>query len=501
MSKTETPAKMLSKSQFIRGRQCHKALWLYRNRKDLIPETPPALQMIFDQGHEVGIFAQKRFPGGVLIAEDHTQTAQAVTSTQAAVKAGAKVLYEAGAVYDNVLIRADIIAKTKDDKAWDLIEVKSSTEVKDVYLSDVAVQLYVLEGAGFPIRKAFLMHINNEYVRNGPIDPQGLFTLEDVTKEARELRKTVPEELKAMQAMLAESHVPAIDIGPHCFTPYACEFQAHCWAKVPEYSVFNLGGARMEKKFGWWRDGIEAVADIPEAGLSRAQSLQVRVARSNKPHVDAAAIAKHLDELAYPLYFLDFETINLALPPYDGLRPFQQMPFQASIHIQEREGGPLRHVEYLGDGRSDPRPGLAERLAETIGPKGTVIAYNAGFEGQCLEGLADAFPKYAKSLLSAKRRLWDLAGPFRGSLYVHPEFRGRWSIKVVLPTLVPSMSYEKLAIGDGTEAQLAYLSLMTGSLSAGERAQIFKNLKEYCGQDTLAMVRVLAILQEITRED
>jgi len=167
------------------------------------------------------------------------------------------------------------------------------------------------------------------------------------------------------------------------------------------------------------------------------------------------------------------------------------LPFQASIHILERKGGPLRHVEYLGDGRSDPRPGLAECLAKNIGAKGTVIAYNAGFEGQCLEGLAKAFPKYAKSLLSAKQRLWDLGAPFRSSMYVHPDFRGSWSIKVVLPTLVPDMSYENLAIGDGGEAQLAYLSLMIGPASADQRIQIMKNLREYCGQDTLAMVKLL----------
>ena len=304
----------------------------------------------------------------------------------------------------------------------------------------------------------------------------------------------MPTQLKAMQAMLAKSGTPAIEIGAQCFNPYDCEFAHHCWAKVPDYSVFNLGGARFEKKIGWWRRGLAAVADIPESGLSNAQSIQVKVAKSGKPYINADGIAEALSALSYPLHFLDFETINLALPPYDGLRPFQQMPFQASIHVQQRRDGPLRHVEYLGDGRSDPRLGLAECLSETIGPKGTVIAYNAGFEGQCLKGLAKSFPKHAKALLSAKNRLWDLGTPFRRALYVHPEFRGSWSIKVVLPTLVPGMSYEKLAIGNGGDAQTAYLSMMRDSLSAVARVRIKKNLKEYCGQDTLAMVKLLARL-------
>lgn len=488
----------LSKSQYTRGLQCHKSLWLYRNRKNLIPEVSEGQQVIFDQGQVVGLLAHKRFPGGVLIEEDHAHVPEALASTQAAVKAGAKALYEAGAIFENVLVRADIIVKNKDGRSWDLIEVKSSTGVHDVYLNDVAVQRYVLEGAGFPIRKTFLMHINNKYVRKGAISAKGYFTLEDISVVSKELQKTVPTHLKAMQAMLAKIGTPAIGIGAHCHDPYPCEFIGHCWARVPDYSVFDLGGARFEKKMAWWRRGIKSVADIPDdCMLSDGQSIQVEVAKSGRPHIDAPAIAEMLSELSYPLYFLDFETVNPALPPYDGLRPFQQLPFQASVHILDKKGGKVKHAEFLDNGRQDPRPGIAAFLVNTIGPKGTVIAYNKGFEGNCLKELAAFSPKQAKRLLSMKERLWDLAGPFRKAHYVHPKFQGSWSIKTVLPTLVPTMTYEGMPIHDGGGAQVAYMNLMSGKLSAAKIRSTMKDLKDYCGQDTMAMVVLLKHLESI----
>lgn len=485
----------LSKSQYVRGLQCHKALWLFRNRKDLIPKTSDGQQMIFDQGQVIGLLAHRRFPGGVLIAEDHTQPAEAVASTMTAVKAGTRAIYEAGAIHENVLVRADIIVRNKDGKTWDLIEVKSSTEVKDVYLHDVAVQRFVLKGAGFQIRKCFLMHINNEYVRKGEIDPKGFFALTDITDAVIGLQKTVPTQLRAMQAMLAQPKPPKVQIGAQCSAPYECVFTAHCWSKVPDYSVFDLGGARFEKKMDWWRRGIKSVADIPDEGLSRAQGLQVQVAKSKRPHIDVDGISEALDELAYPLYFLDFETVNPALPPYDGLRPFQQLTFQASVHIRRQGGGALEHEEFLDDGRQDPRQGMIAFLARVIGPMGTIIAYNKGFEGNCLKELAQIDARHAKQLLSMKERLWDLGGPFRGADYVHPDFQGSWSIKTVLPTLIPSMTYEGMPIHDGGGAQVAYANLMSGKLSPAATRKTLKDLKAYCGQDTMAMVQLLKHLE------
>ncbi|OGS00516.1 MAG: hypothetical protein A3G41_06660 [Elusimicrobia bacterium RIFCSPLOWO2_12_FULL_59_9] len=490
-------ASPLSKSQYLRGLQCRKSLWLYRNRKDLLPETPPSLQMIFDQGHEVGKLAWKRFPEGVLIEADHLHPEDALQATAAAAKSGANVLYEAAALFDRVLIRADILARN-DAQTWDMVEVKSSADIKDVYLHDLAIQRHVLEGAGFPIGKTFLMHINTDYVRLGGIDAGSFFTLRDLTEEIKGLIKSVPEKVRLFQATAALDSAPEIDIGPHCSAPYDCEFTGHCWRHIPGYSVYDvvrISGAKVAALRGL---GILEIKDIPDGfALSDAQRLQVLVEKSGRPHVDAPEIAGLLNELEYPLHFLDFETVNPAIPPYDGLRPFQQIPFQASLHLLMSPGAPLQHMDFLGDGKADPREGLAAWLAGAIGAAGAVIAYNAAFEGRCLKDLAQAFPARGPALESIQARLWDIAAPFRKGLYVHPGFRGSWSMKSVLPALAPGMSYANLAIADGAQAQSAYLRMMRGDLSQEAAQETRRALREYCGQDTLGMVEILRRLEEI----
>ena len=242
----------LSKSQFLRGLQCHKSLWLYRHRKDLIPEPPAALQLIFDQGHEIGKLAWKRFPGGRSIEADHLHPQEALRQTQAAITAGAQTLYEAAAVFEDVLIRADVLVREAPDGPWDLFEVKGSTDLKETHLDDVAIQRYVLEGSGFYIRRSWVVLVNNQYVRRGEIDAREFFTLTDVTLETESRMKAIPNQLRELQAMTGRKEAPDIEIGAQCSNPYECEFIDHCWKHVPDYSIFNLTGATMTKKAELW---------------------------------------------------------------------------------------------------------------------------------------------------------------------------------------------------------------------------------------------------------
>lgn len=487
----------LSKSQYIRGLQCTKSLWLYRHRKNLIPTVTAGAERIFDQGHEIGRLAREVFPGGVEIAADHLHQQEALDATAAAVRAGATTIYEAAAFFDRTLIRADILHRNQDG-SWDLIEVKGATGINDVYLHDLAIQAHVLRGAGFRLRRLALMHINNQYTRRGQISPKQLFTLVDLRDDIKALIKSVPSEIGRLQKVVGLPSAPKIDIGSHCGSPYECSFKDHCWSHIPDYSIYDLVRIREAKILELKSRGILRIDKVPrDFPLSKAQALQVECEKTKAVHIDRVAIAEFLGSLVYPLHFLDFETLNLAIPPHDGLRPFQQMPFQASLHIQAREGAPIRHVEYLGDGRSDPRPALADCLADSIGARGTVIAYNAGFEGQCLKGLADAFPRLRKPLMSAAARLWDLGDPFRKLHYVDPKFKGSWSIKAVLPVLVPTMTYKNLPVANGEQAQLAYLALMDANLPSGDRKKIIRDLKTYCGQDTFAMVKILDRLRKL----
>lgn len=487
---------MLSKSQYMRGRQCVKSLWLYRHRKDLIHETSPEQQMIFDQGKEIGRLARKRYPGGTLIESDHRQIREAVEKTQAALKNGAGAVFEAAVIFDNVLVRTDILAANKNG-TWDLIEVKGATEVKDEYLPDLAVQTFVLKGAGVPVRKSILLHINSDYARAGEIDVDDLFTAVDLTNDVADVLKEVASNVKNFHAIVASRQTPKIDIGPHCSDPYDCDFIDHCWKHIPDYSIYNLVRISQKKIELLTDKGILKIKDIPvDFALTASQQIQVDVEKSGKPHIDESAIREFLSGLSYPLYFLDFETINPAIPPYDGVHPYQQIPFQCSIHKLETENARPQNADFLGDGKSDPRPNVIKCIIDTIGSRGTILAYNSQFENTRLEELADAFPKYARQLRVVAERLIDIAQPFRKSHFVHPKFRGSWSIKSVLPVLVPDMTYDNMAVAHGGEAQLAYFNLMYGKPTDSDRRKIIRDLRDYCRQDTLAMVKILHVLKQ-----
>ena len=485
----------LSKTNYLRGLQCRKSLWLHHFRPDLRAPVSPALQRIFDQGRSVGELARRCFPGGVLVKADHQHIPEAIQQTQAALKKGAAVLCEPAFVHDDVLARPDILVQSEG--GWDLIEVKASTEVKEVYLPDTAAQCFAVAGSGLKVRRVLLMHVDNAYVRRGAVDPRKFFRTEDVTAVCAPHLKELPAALEVMQAALAGGDMPDIGIGAHCSSPYDCDFRDFCWKHVPDYSVYDLKRADFGTITELRHLGVMRLEDIPaDFGLTDTQEIQVRVAKSGEPHIDGPAIRKCLQSLVYPLYFLDFETVAPVIPPYDDLRPFQALPFQASLHVQAEPGGQTEHLEYLGDPKSDPRPGLVEFLAKSIGAKGSVVVYNASFEGGRLAELAEAFPQQAKTLLGIKKRLWDLIVPFRTSLFMHPDMRGSASMKAVLPALVPGMDYEHLGISNGEMAFLAYEALMAGKASAAQAKKTMAALREYCGQDTLGMVEILRVLEQ-----
>ena len=486
----------LSKSRYMDGLQCEKKLWLMTHRKDLQPENDPSLQAIFDQGHAIGELAQQYFPGGILIKADHLHLQQALAETQAALRAGAHTLYEATFDNQGVLVRADILRKSKEKPgSWEIIEVKGSTDADQVHIDDLAIQSWVLEEAGLRLSGRLLMVIDTEYVRKGPINVKELLRLIDLNEEVKPVLKTIPGRLKEFFDVLARKQEPEVEIGHHCSNPYDCAFEEYCWRDIPEYSIYNITRLSWDKKDALRGLEILKVAEVPEDfDLSKHQVRQVEVERSQVPHIDRVAIRRHLAGLKEPVSFLDFETINPAIPPYDGLHPYGQMPFQFSLRLykdsQEKE-----HVEFLGDGQVDPRPQIARLLAEKVPDRGSVVAYHASFEGQVLSRLADSFPKQAAALRSIRDRLWDLETPFAKRDYVHPRFHGRSSIKEVLPALVPNMTYEGMEIGEGGAASRVFVDFMDGKLPPADVRRLRKELLRYCGQDTLAMVKVLEILK------
>jgi hypothetical protein len=355
----------LSKSLFMRGLQCHKSLYLHKHQPELKGEPTPELLALWRTGREVGAFAHQLFPGGVEIPFDGLSKPEQLSKTREEIAKGAKVLYEATFSFDDVFVKADILCRS--GLGFDLYEVKNSTEVKDHFPDDVAIQYYVLSGSGIPVRKAYLVHINNEYFRKGEIVPGELFTIEDVTKLVREKQSSIPELLAAMRKMLG-GKAPNIDIGPYCEKPYDCDFIDHCWRHVPGYSVFNLKGKGVDK-WELYQQGIIKLANVPLDLLNAKQRMQVEYFLNRSEHADTEAIREFLKNLRYPICFLDFETIRSAIPLYDDTRPYQQIPFQYSLHRQDAQKEALRHFEFLVRPGVDPRRELIEKIVWRY-PKG-----------------------------------------------------------------------------------------------------------------------------------
>lgn len=490
-------AKRLSKSQFMMGLQCVKRLWLYNYRRDLKPPVGPEQQRLFDEGHAIGELARDYFPGGTFVDADFRRLPQAVKLTAELVEGGTDAIFEGAFVFGGALVRCDILKRNKDG-SWDLIEAKGSTAVKDEQLRDVAVQRYVLEGAGLKIRKTLLMHVNGAFVKNGPIDPARFFALEDITAQTSSLLAVTARDLERFKEVLALEETPEISIGRHCSEPHDCEFRGHCWKGVPEHSIYDIPRLSWEKKNQLKAMGILLFRNVPDAfDLSEGQKLALKAEKTGQTLLDREKLAGFLAKIKYPLYHIDFETIMPGLPLYDGSRPYQQVTFQVSLHVQAGPGAEPAHSEYLGDGKNDPRPGLLRFLLEKIGPEGTLLAYNASFEMKRIEELARDFPEHGPALSALLPRFEDLMQPFLERAYVHPACHGRFSLKKVLPALVPGMTYEGLAVAHGGDAQLAYYSLLSGGLSPAGGEKLRKDLKVYCGQDTLAMVKILEHLYRI----
>ena len=341
--KNDQISQFLSKSLFIKGVQCHKALYLLKYHPELKDPVPPAREALFQSGSEVGIIAHGLFPGGIEIPFKAGSYAQQVKLTQDALAQGKETIYEASFNYNDIFMKADILDKGKD--GWELYEVKSSTGFKDIYRPDISVQYYVLNGAGIPVTKAFLVHINNQYVRQGDIDPFELFTIIDMTDLVEANQPAIGEEIQKQKEMLT-GDVPPIDIGHWCSDPYDCDFKGHCWQHIPEMSVFSLRGNRV-LTFDLYNRGIVSLDDVVPEKLPPAQRQQVVAIREKTIYCRKDEIRDFLDSLWYPLYFLDFETFADAVPRYDGIRPYQNVPYQYSLHYLEDESAPIWHMNTL----------------------------------------------------------------------------------------------------------------------------------------------------------
>jgi hypothetical protein len=478
---------MLSKSRFLAGTQCHLRLWHQCYNRELASEATPAQKAIFAAGQEVGRLATDLFPGGVLIEEDHLHHSEAVQSTLGALNnPDIPAIFEAAFIHDDVRIRVDILER-RQNGGWNLIEVKSGTSVKDIYHSDVGVQYRVLKGSDLSIGRAGILHLNSQYVYDGnQRQLDSLFTFSDLTEDVLALQEQLSARVAEMKEMLTAASAPQIFPSRHCHSPYGCEFWEHCTADMPEFWVMYLTGIREERLNELAAMGIEDIRNIPQDFHLTELQNRIRSCVVNREEYVSPELDEELTEVEYPIHFLDFETVSPPIPLYPHTRPYQAIPFQWSDHILF-EGGDLAHFSYLCKEDTDPREDFAVSLLETLGESGTVFTYS-NYERRIVTELAEYLPQRSGQLLATLDRFKDLQALIKRHFY-NASFHGSFSLKSVLPALVPSMSYEDLFIQEGTHASLQYLQMLNHNTPAQEKEKIEEALLAYCSHDTLAMVK------------
>lgn len=503
--------KGLSKSRYTAYCQCPKMLWLRTYKPDLMPEDPD-LQAKFEKGNEVGELAKTLFSPFVDVTtkkdDGSLDIGAMIEKTKEERAKGTETICEASFSHDLNYCAVDILRKKGD--GWAIYEVKSSTykdAEKDTperllkYAWDIGYQKWLLEQCGVKVTGTYLIRLNSNYVRHGDLDVNELFHIKDMKELVDNEYQKVEATVKKAKEML-ECDEPEMDIYKQCRNPYECGFFDYCVGGLPEPSVFDLYRMGFEKKCELFHQGKLSFEDLREEKLNEIQRLQVESFLNGIDFIDPKAIRGYLKQLTYPLYFLDFETMQPILPEFDGTSPYQQIPFQYSLHWIDEPGGELHHSEFLGDSVKDPRRALAEQLCRDIPRDVCVTAYNKAFECGRLSELAKAFPDLAEHLLNIRDNIVDLIDPFRQKMVYRPAMNGSFSIKKVLPALFPDdpeLNYDNLqgTVHNGGDAMTIYpeIAQMTPQEAKAARDSLLK----YCHLDTLAMVRIWQKLHEYAK--
>ena len=493
----------LSKTLYLQSLQCPRILWLAANAPSRLPRPSAAQEHRMAEGREVEGHARLLFPGGILIGHGGGID-KVATETDAVLRRAefGKAIFRPLLRHGDLVCECDVLLPLEDGD-FDLYEVKATTAVKPEHLPDAAFQLHVASLAGVPIRRCHIVTLNGRYVRRGEIDPDSLFRVNDVTEGIRPHIEAVPENAAEAVRVVALPECPAVAIGTQCAGCPLRETDDGCWGHVngEPHNVFSLYRIPAKRAFGWYGQGFLRSADVPEDyPLSDRQRIQVEAERTGRPHVDKAEIGHFLRRLKAPLFLLDFETFSTAVPLLNGCRPYQQVPFQFSLHILRNGlGGTPQHISWIWDAdtQEDPREEMLHCLQHLLDYSGSVIAYNAIFEKMVLRQAADVHPEYRDWVEAICRRFVDLLLPFRAFHAYHPAQHGSCSLKSVLPAWT-GKGYSGLAISDGGQAGREYVRAMFGDAGEDERQRVRKALEAYCGLDTGGMVAILRAQQSAT---
>lgn len=491
----------LSKSDYLLFLKHPCWLWLKKNKPSLLPPIDEATQAMFDAGFLFESYVEQLFPEGIKLNwEGYNQYKDLPQRTREAILSGAKVIMQGRFEAGQITCICDVV-KFIDDKTIELYEIKSSTSVKPYHEHDLAFQAVVLQNLGYEVRSIFVVHVNKEFVRDGEIKAKDLANVVDVTENVKKRIEKTRDNIQKAIELATCSEMP--DPSPsHC--GLSCTLE---WIEIYKklrgitsgdgsiYDLYNLNATlirQLEER------GIDRLIDIPEdIDLGDKRKWQLKATKANEKFIDKGKIRDFLDKLEYPLYFLDYETLSSVVPYFDGHRPFQQVPFQYSLHIINKPGGELRHIEYLHSDNSDPVRPLSESLKDNIGSKGSVLVWWEDFEKSRNTEMGEMLPEFRKFYEDLNSRVIDLIIPFSEFYYVDKDFGGSASIKSVLPVLVPELRHKDLDISEGGTAQRLWMEAILDGKRPEEKEKILKDLWDYCKLDTLAMVRIWEFLKKI----
>jgi hypothetical protein len=405
-----------------------------------------------------------------------------------------EVIYEAAFQHDGVLAALDILVKKKD--GWYAYEVKSSTKVHDINVTDAALQYWVMKKCGIEVKDISIVHINNEYEKTSEIEPEKLFKTESILYLAIALQDEISESVKELKQVAVNETCPTVRIGKQCTDPYTCDFKKYCWEGVPDESILDFGMYRKEDRFRLYHSGVKRIADVtPWKDLKTPYNYVVEAHINKGIYIDDVPLKNFMESITYPVYFMDFETVRFAIPQLNNSSPYDQIPNQYSVHVSASENlGPV-HLSFLADPAKDFREDFTKALLKDLGEEGTILVYNIGFERSKLNLLALLFPHYETKINAVIDRLVDLAMPFQKKWYYDRRFSCSYSIKDVLPVIAPDLSYKNLTVNNGDDASVLFMKMMQQPDKdwSAER----KHLLEYCALDTYAMVRIFQFLNTI----
>ncbi len=459
-------------------------------------------EAVLQTGSEVGDLAMGLF--GDYVEVPYGDLGDMRKITKDLIRQKIPVICEASFSCQGLFCSVDILRNLGRNQV-ELYEVKSSTALKDIYIEDVSYQVYVLTMLGYKVTRACLVHLSREYVRQGDLDLSQLFAIEDLTEKTLKNLSHVEANIDYFKQYMRKRKEPQMDIGEYCFSPYDCGFFSHCGKDLPKPNVFDLKRSHLRTLVKFYQDGIVSFADLAECGSLNAKAeMQVKHELEDLPdHINKSMIQNFLDTITYPLYYLDFEAFQPAIPLYDNSSPYDQIPFQYSLHYQKKQNGKLYHKEFLACPDEDPRRALAKQLCNDIPEDACVLAYNMAYEKARIRELAALFPKLANHLMCIYSNMKDLILPFQNRWYYNRAMQGSYSIKYVLPALFPNdpeLNYHNLeSVHNGQEASETFKQMMT--MDQKTLAEYRQHLLKYCELDTYAMVKVLQKLYEAVRAD